>query len=154
MHTDTIFFTGSGADILKFDKSFIGQNFQKDKEGFFFTTCTAHDEVGVNVYEDPYSAGAYAKNAAMVTGGGAVVYPVYLKMENPLTLKDIIYMYYLDENEPFDSGHQQNFYDDHVDEILEIVKKNGHDSVMFDFNNEIFAVVFEPEQIEFALLKQ
>lgn len=147
-----MFFTGAGADIERFDKSFIGQNFQKDTEGFFFTTCTSHDVVGDKVYEDGYSAGAYAKNAAQVTGGAAVIYPVYLDMKNPLTIDYVIYAYDLNPEDPFDGCHQQDFYDSHTEEIIEMVRKHNHDSVLFEFGEESFAVVFEPEQIEFALL--
>ncbi len=147
----TLFFTGSGADIKQFDKSHIGKNFEKDEEGFFFTTNTFHQVVGANVYEDPYSAGAYAKNAALVIDGNPVIYPVYLTMNNPLKLDKVIYAYYLNEEDPFDGCHQQDFFDEHREEILEMVKRYNCDSICWEWGNETFAVVFEPEQIQFAL---
>lgn len=147
-----MFFTGAAADIEVFDKKYIGQNFEKDKVGFFFTSCTAHEVVPMGVFEDPYSSGAYAKNASYFTNQPPVVYPVYLEMKNPLTVEDVISAYYLNPEDPFDGCHQQDFFDDKTEDLLRMVKENGNDSVFFDYNGEQFAVVFEPEQITFALL--
>lgn len=148
------FFTGSGADIKEFDKNYIGQNFNKDNKGFFFTTCTAHEDVNGKIYEDGYSAGAYAKNAALITNGSPVVYPVYLDIKKPLVVDDVIWLYDLNPDDPFDGCHPQDFFDERTEDLIEFMEKHKRDGVLFEHHNETFAMVFEPEQIEFALLQE
>lgn len=152
-----VFFTGTAADVDAFNKTYIGQNFEKDEEGFFFTTNTMHQVVktnlGTKIYEDPYGAGAYAKNASEITGEGAIIYPVYLSMKNPLTMEDIVEVFYLDKENPFDGNHQQDFFDENSQTILNLVKEMKKDSICLDWEEEKFAVVFEPEQISFMLLE-
>lgn len=153
---NTIFFHGTAADIKHFDKKYIGQNFEKDEEGFFFTTNTFFEVVQQiggkeKIYEDIYSAGAYALNASKITGQPPVVYPVLLDFKNPLTVEDIIEYYCLNQEDPFDGCTPQDFYDKNTSGVLDIVKQENKDAVVFDWDNEIFAVVFSPEQIKFAL---
>jgi len=152
-----MFFHGAAADIKRFDEKYIGQNFEKDEEGFFFTTNTNFEVVkkmnGEEIYEDMYSAGAYAINASKKTGNSPVVYPVFLDCKNPLTMEDIIDEYCLSEKDPYDGCTQQEYYDENTENILELMKNKNKDSIMLDWNNEIFAVVFSPNQIRFALLE-
>lgn len=153
-----MFFHGAAADIERFEEKYIGQNFEKDEKGFFFTTNTSFEEVEKTngekkIYEDMYSAGAYAANASVVTGNPPVVYPVFLSCKNPLTMEDIIENYYLSNEDPFDGCTQQDFYDENTEDILGLMKNKNKDSIVLDWNNEIFAVVFSPNQIRFALLE-
>ena len=152
-----MFFHGAAADIERFEKKYIGQNFEKDEEGFFFTTNTSFEVVEKmsgekKIYEDMYSAGAYAVNASRVTGNPPVVYPVFLSCKDPLTREDIIEYYCLNEEDPFDGCTQQDFYDENTEDILRLMKDKNKDSIMLDWKNEIFAVVFSAGQIKFALL--
>lgn len=146
-----VFFTGAAADIKRFDKRYIGQNFGKDTVGFFFTTNTVHEDVNGNIYEDPFSAGAYAKNASYLTKEAPVIYPVHLDIKNPLTVSDLIYIYELSNEDPFDGEHPQSFFDVRTADILDIMKSRKNDALYLDYHNEIFVMVLEPEQISFAL---
>lgn len=153
-----MFFHGAAADIERFEEKYIGQNFEKDEEGFFFTTNTSFEVVEKmngekKIYEDMYSAGAYAVYASVVTGNPPVVYPVFLSCKNPLTMEDIIEDYCLNDEDPFDGCAQQDFYDENTEDILGLMKNKNKDSIVLDWNNEIFAVVFSPNQIRFALLE-
>jgi hypothetical protein len=144
------FYHGSDDNINIFDKDKIGKNF-KESKAFYFTTNTEHDVVGKNIYEDPYSAGAYAKNTI---DGNPVIYICNLDIKNPLTISYISECYYLDPKDPFNGDHPQDFLDKDIDYLIQMAKDEGFDSIILDQStysdsNEITAIVFNSEQIKF-----
>lgn len=152
-----VVYHGTGADFQVFDAGKVGLNFS-DKEGFFFTDNVSHDtplhgyDSGGNeiraYYEDPYSAGGYAKNAARQTGQGAAVMPVYLKLENPMTTKDVADMFSLKKDDPFDGAHPQDYLDDNKQQLLEIAKEEGYDGIWLTNGKDNVYVAFEPTQVK------
>jgi hypothetical protein len=148
------FYHGSDEDILFFDIKKIGLNFDSSK-AFYFTTNTFFETIssssGLSYYEDMYSAGAYAKNTV---SGNPVIYICNLEIKNPLTIKDLIYMYDLNKEAPFEGQHPQDFLDMNIGDILETMKNNNNDGVILDQSEyseekEITAMVLNPEQIKF-----
>ncbi len=141
-------FHGGAADIKAFDKSFIGKNFGVDDEGFFFTTNTSHSVAwyggsDYRVYDDMYSAGAYAKNADGAT------YPCFLRIENPLYLRDWADAYGLDyDHEVTDYGHPQEVLDRNKKSVLVMAREDGHDGIIAHHGDDYVFVVFEPNQIK------
>lgn len=141
-------FHGGAADIKAFDKTMVGKNFGADDEGFFFTTNTDHHVswFGGNdyrVYDDMYSAGAYAKNADGVT------YPCYLRIENPLYLRDWADAHELDyDHEIADYGHPQDVLDRNKKSVIAMAREDGHDGIIAHHGNDYVFVVFEPNQIK------
>jgi hypothetical protein len=148
------FYHGSPVDFVEFDESKIGENF-KQSNGFFFTDNTfchvSTTAAGVKLYEDPYSAGGYAKNS---DGGNPVIYICNLDIKNPLLISDLISSFYLSDDDPFDGCHPQDFYDMNNESIKDLCKKLNKDSVVLDQSSyseekEITVIVFRKEQIKF-----
>ena len=143
---------GGSPNIDKFDKNKIGQNFG-DSHGFYFTTNTSYDTAwyGGNdyrVYDDMYSAGAYAKNVQ------GAVYPCYLRIVNPLYLRDWAETVGLDfDHEISDYGHPQDILDIHKKSIMNYANAHGHDGIIAIHGNDAVYVVFEPKQIKSAFAK-
>lgn len=145
-----VVYHGGSSEITSFDATKVGQNFGVDKEGFFFTTNVAHDVVsmgggGREVYNDMFSAGAYAKNV------GGAVYPCYLRIENPLTFQDWCHMVGLDPDYEIDNhGHPQQLLDIYKKDIIRFARDDGNDGIIFAHGNDDVFVVFEPTQIKSA----
>ncbi|MCI5211281.1 MAG: hypothetical protein D3910_21415, partial [Candidatus Electrothrix sp. ATG2] len=78
-----VVFHGTAGDLKdnSFDPKRIGDIFQDDKFGFFFTNNTRHDP-----FEDAQSAGAYARNAAYETGKAPSIIPAYVSLQNPFVI--------------------------------------------------------------------
>lgn len=141
-------FHGGAADIKAFDKNYIGKTFGADKEGFFFTTNTYYSTAwfggdDYRVYDDMYSAGAYAKNVE------GAVYPCYLRIENPLYLRDWVNSVELDyEYEVANYGHTQDVLDRYKRDIVAAAREGDHDGIIASHGNDQVFVVFEPNQIK------
>jgi hypothetical protein len=141
-------FHGGAADIKAFDKATIGKNFGVDKEGFFFTTNTSfstsyYGPGDTRVYNDMYSAGAYANNAEGAT------YPCFLRIENPLLIADWAEWHGLSlDHAVADYGHVQDVLDRYKKSIIQTAREDGNDGVIASHGNDHVFVVFEPNQIK------
>jgi hypothetical protein len=149
-------FHGSAADFETFDAARAGANFGVDEEGLFFTSNTAHDVVtsdgAITVWEDAYSAGAYAKHAAEGTGLGARIVPVYLRISAPLTLEQVAWAYgYDDVERMLDGRHPQDLLDLWKPQLIEMMRTAGCDGIAFDNGHDDVFFVTDPEQVRFAL---
>jgi hypothetical protein len=141
-------FHGGAADIQAFDKATIGKNFGVDKEGFFFTTNTSfstayYGQGDTRVYDDMYSAGAYAKNAEGAT------YPCFLRIEKPLLIADWAEWHGLDiADEVENYGHVQDVLDRNKKSIIQTAREDGNDGVIASHGDDHVFIVFEPNQIK------
>jgi len=152
------FYHGSGEDFDEFSQKLIGSNFKSSK-AFYFTNNTSFEKVitgsGVKLYEDGYSAGAYAKNNI---DGHPVIYICNLILSNPMTIDYIVDVFYLNKEDPFVGNHPQDFLDENIDNLLNICKEKGFDSIILDQKyyseeNEITIVVLDAKQIKFKFLQ-
>jgi hypothetical protein len=141
-----VVYHGTSGAFAEFDPKQVGANFGVDAEGFYFTENTSFVTEKGRTYEDPYSAGAYAKNA----GNAPNIMPVYLSIKNPLTVEDIIPAYYLDPLDPFDGAHPQDYLDKNKAEMIDRMKEEGKDGIIFKWGEDSVFVVFSPTQIKSA----
>lgn len=151
-----VVYHGTGTEFDAFNPKEIGKMFGVDEEGFFFTTNTIHSVVNLGKgkeksFEDPYSAGAYARNAADMEGAGAQIVPVHLSIKNPLTADDVADNFYLDRDDPFYGDPPQDFFDDNKKEIMAMAKEGGHDGIILDDGKDNIFVAFSPTQIKSAI---
>lgn len=145
-------FHGGAADIQAFDKATIGKNFGVDEEGFFFTTNTSYDiarsfdadgKTTSQVYNDMYSAGAYANNAEGAT------YPCFLRIEKPLLIADWAEWHGMDlDDKVADYGHIQDVLDRNKKSIIQTAREDGNDGVIASHGDDHVFIVFEPNQIK------
>ena len=132
-HGTTPEFGKDQSDIEAFSKEKIGEKFNQDEEGFFFINS-------------PQLASDYAccDSLGLSVNGGAV-YPVYLRMNNPLVIDD---KWCEDNGFPLLSDEGVfSFWDNNYNSILKLKKE--HDSIIIsDLSaNTKMPVVFEPNQI-------
>lgn len=123
-----VLYHGSNADFSEFSIAKLGQSqdFGFAGAGFYFM-------------DNPEWASAYAEVGAE-DAGSAVVYPVFLKMENPLELNDFSWF----------GGIPANA--EEAMAIQDRVKNHGYDSIIIrgKQGNPSEFVVFEPTQIKSA----
>jgi len=148
-----VVYHGTNADIGRFDPEKVGSSFGKDERGFFFTS----NPTKAARYADTESV--YALMGMRVTRPpqeGANTIPVYIKSETPLTLEKYTDAYYSSpDTEVGDEGISvTDYYDDNTDSVLEMVDRDGHDGVLFNYKGDALAVAFDPTQIKSAIGNQ
>ena len=147
-----VVYHGTAADFDAFNADNIGDNFGLDKEGFFFTNNT----IEASGYADPQSqflAAGMSDNRNQEPKAGANVMPVYLSVQNPLTLEAYTYAYYTSPRAEIDERGVSliDYYDDNRASIVQFAKDGGHDGVLFRHNGRVLGVAFRPEQIKSAI---
>ncbi len=113
---------GTSHNFTGFDNKHIGKHFG-DTAGHFFTSSTTHMFSPKTTHEDMYSAGAYAKHSAELSGNPPHILPVLLKMKHPKIISDDsdgAGVLSLVERGNYTAGE---YFDDHV-------IKHGHDSMV------------------------
>lgn len=139
-----VVYHGTGADFDSFILDKIGEVFNDDSHGFFFTLSR----------ED---ASRYAKHAAEKLKGSANVMPVYLSIKNPYTFKDFAYSYYYDQeskslaSDITDGRLLIDWFDRNKDTIVQHAIEDDKDGMLFVRNGEVLAVAFSPKQIKSAI---
>jgi hypothetical protein len=146
--TGTTYYHGSAADIDAFDRKQL-----HDKGdfggGYYFAS-------------EPFSSNFYAEKRGEIKGGGAVNYPVFLKIDNP-------YKIFLDSDKPLrtiDGGQEftENLRADGYDSVLvvardidedtkEIIEEDLEEVMVFD-SNQIRSInaAFDPDFKDSPLL--
>lgn len=128
-----VVYHGTNATFDTFDKNKIGSRLNSDDKGFFFTG-------------EIYLANDYGYNGNVM--------PVYLKMENPLSNKNIGEFYGAENIEEIleQYGYSENLMgwaDNNKDRLNRIVEDERYDGIFFNTNDgQNLAVVFEPTQIK------
>lgn len=128
-----------------FDPKRIGDIFNNDEYGFFFTNNTRHSP-----FEDAQSAGAYAQNAAYETDKAPNIIPAYISLQNPLII---------DSAEKNFGGRISVDYLENVygkNRLFNNIRNNGHDGALIidrdskgnDGNPETIVVAMRPTQIK------
>lgn len=138
-----VVYHGTGADFSAFDPARIGSTFNSDKVGFFFSS-------------DPRMASDYARFAA--SGGntdrvdGANVMPVYVSLQNPMTLTEFQRETGIEFEgaDTADADALIRFFDDERSLLIRIAKNLKKDGVLLEANGQQLAVAFRPEQIKSA----
>ncbi len=135
---------GTTRDFDTFDPAQVGQNWGKDKEGYFFTTESRHSiSPADGQLEANYGATEYA------LGDGGNIVPAYLSLKNPYTVEH----WANDMNAPLDDllkeikdGGGIRAFDFSREELMRNAKAKGHDGIILD---DLY-VAFEPTQIKSA----
>ena len=147
-----VVYHGTDKDFSAFDPSRIGDNFGVDEEGFFFTSS----KIRASGYADPESefaaAGMGVRRGAEPRSGSNVM-PVYLSLQNPLTLDAYTGAFYTNPAVEIDEQGVSltDYFDDNRMSVMEFAKRGGHDGVLFQHKGKTLAVAFRPEQIKSAI---
>jgi len=138
--TDNVMYHGTDKEFDSFDPKFIGSNFGFDNQGFFFTTS----KDSANRSRKSYPSGSkftYTDEQKKAASGGKVI-GAYLKLNNPLTRKDI---------EGFDSGGGGQspiaLYDLNRAKIEKALESGQYDGVKIKAEGQTMVTVLEPSQI-------
>lgn len=147
-----VVYHGTRADFSTFDPDMIGDNYGVDREGFFFTNNT----IEASGYADPASefvAAGMSDPTYREAKQGANVMPVYLNLQNPLTLERYTGdLYTTPEIEIDEQGIDlTDYFDGNRRSIMAFANERGHDGVLFERNGRTLAVAFRPEQIKSAI---
>ena len=147
-----VVYHGTNQDFDAFNPDNVGDNFGVDSEGFFFTDS----KIRASGYADPNSEFAAAgmgfdRNAE--PRAGANVMPVYLSIQNPLTLEAYTDAFYTNPAVEIDEQgiSLTDYFDDNRDSVMDFVKRGGHDGVVFQHKGKTLAVALKPEQIKSAI---
>ena len=146
-----VMYHGTNGDFNAFDPEKIGGNFGVDEEGFFFTSS----KIGASRYADPASellAAGINDPTKQEPRTGANVIPVYLSVQNPLTLAAYNSAFYTNTAVEIDEQgiSLTDYFDDNRRSIMDFAKKGGYDGVVFQHKGKMLAVAFRPEQIKSA----
>ena len=138
--TNTTYYHGTDEDFDAFDPQSVGSNFGFDKKGFFFTTS----KDSANRSRKSYPSGSkytYTDEQKKAAAGGRVI-GTHLKLNNPLTRKDI---------EGFDSGGGGQspiaLYDLNRAKIEKALESGQYDGVKIKAEGQTMVTVLEPSQI-------
>lgn len=135
-----IVYHGTNADFDTFSYDKIGETFGKDKAGFFFTS----------VKSDAENYADYAVSKKNM--GSKNIYPVYVSLQNPLTLKEWAETRYYNNVQDYidNNGDPIVIFDSYTDEIIEFAKNNNYDGIFFNDreNSDTIVVAFNSEQIK------
>lgn len=151
-----VVFHGTARAFSAFDVATIGDVWQDDKAGFFFTNNPGPD-----------MASGYA-NAAARSGGAPNVMPVYIRLENPYTFDDYAFEmgYPLSNSDPMHPKHAAEYldgrglidwFDINKDYVINAAQEGGYDGILLiDPSTKIarsglpenLVVVFSPNQIK------
>lgn len=147
-----VVYHGTSADFDSFNPENVGDNFGLDKEGFFFTGST----IEASGYADPKSqflAAGMSDDRKQDPRAGSNVMPVYLSMQNPLTLEAYTEAFYTNPKVEIDERGVGliDYFDDNRSSIMQFAKDGGHDGVLFRHKGKLLAAVFRPEQIKSAI---
>ena len=135
-----VVYHGTNADFNEFSYDKIGETFGKDKIGFFFTSAKSEAEN----YAD------YAVSKKNI--GSKNIYPVYVSLQNPLTLKEWAETRYYSNAQDYidNNGDLIDIFDRYTDEIIEFAESNNYDGIFFNDRENDYSIVvaFNPEQIK------
>jgi hypothetical protein len=135
-----VVYHGTGENFTAFDKSKIGDNFNADRQGFFFLS-------------DPTEASSYAKHTSYGTlrNQGSNVKPAFIDIKNPLHITDESWLQKMDiKNGPENEGLIA-FWDNNQEKILNLAKKERSDGIILeDASGQKMVIPFEPNQIKSA----
>ena len=135
-----VVYHGTNADFNEFSYDKIGETFGKDKIGFFFTSAKSEAE--------NYADFAVSKKNI----GSKNIYPVYVSLQNPLTLKEWAETRYYSNVQDYidNNGDLIDIFDRYTDEIIEFAESNNYDGIFFNDRENDYSIVvaFNPEQIK------
>ncbi|MFV0437502.1 MAG: hypothetical protein ACK5PS_08950 [Desulfopila sp.] len=99
------------------------------------------------VREDPSSGGVFVKNSVAKQQGGAAA---YLKITNPLTLRDVAESWRVSEEALLDKKQPRDILDENRAEVVAMMRDMGKDGIAFtDGRNDVYAVS-SPTQVKSA----
>lgn len=103
---------------------------------------------GFYFHKEPYTASKYAKVAAATIGGDQVLYPAYLKIENPVVINSVEDMYKFRET----FGGDEKYFSMTPEAIKDEVQKRGYDGLIDNVYGQY--AVFKPNQIKSIFAKK
>ena len=138
-----VVYHGTDSVFKEFSKKKIGSNFKLDSIGFFFTSNSRTAQTSRKSYPNK-PAYKFTDNDKFLANSGSVI-PVFLKIDNPLTINDL-------PDFDYNSGlSPTNLFDQNRDMVAKALVNGSYDGFILRSEGDVLCIAINPNQIKSAI---